>query len=437
MRAIIVGSGIGGLSAALALRRVGVGVTVYERAPNLTEVGAGISLWANALRALDHIGAGPAVHAVALPMQQAEFRVRDGYAVVASHRAAALEERFGVAPFVAVVHRAELVAALEGCLPAGVARYGFECVGVEPGGERAVVRFKDGSADEADVVVGADGIRSAVRASLLGPEEPRYAGYTCWRGVCPRPASVAPGYVGEWWGRGRRFGITTLPGDRVYWWATKNEPAGGLAGDGCGYVTEAFRGWADPVPELIATTLPGRVLRNDIVDRPPTSRWASGRAVLIGDAAHPTTPNLGQGGCMAIEDAAVLARRLRGDGDLAAQPGVVRCGAVTAHLGHHEGVVEVRSPRAVGRPAAVLASGSAVRAAAAGGRAAGPAELRDLRRGAAPGRRAGRRQSEGMTDRPISMQKRQTLMRATVSRMSRTVSGGSVSFLSSWPTFFP
>jgi 2-polyprenyl-6-methoxyphenol hydroxylase-like FAD-dependent oxidoreductase len=317
MRAIIVGSGIGGLSAALAFRRVGVEVTVYERAPELTEVGAGISLWANALRALDYIGAGPAVRAVALPMQQAEFRVRDGYAVVASHTAAALEQRFGVAPFVAVVHRAELVAALAGCLPAGVARYGFECVGVEPGGERAVVRFKDGSADEADVVVGADGIRSAVRASLLGPEEPRYAGYTCWRGVCPRPASVAPGYVGEWWGRGRRFGITTLPGDRVYWWATKNEPFGGLAGDERGYVTEAFRGWADPVPKLIATTLPFRVLRNDIVDRPPISRWASGRAVLIGDAAHPTTPNLGQGGCMAIEDAVVLARGMRSDGDLA------------------------------------------------------------------------------------------------------------------------
>jgi 2-polyprenyl-6-methoxyphenol hydroxylase-like FAD-dependent oxidoreductase len=159
---------------------------------------------------------------------------------------------------------------------------------------------------------------SAVRASLLGPEEPRYAGYTCWRGICPRPATLAAGYVGEWWGRGRRFGITTLPGDRVYWWATKNEPAGGRAGDEQGYVAEAFHGWADPVPELIATTPPAGFLRNDIVDRTPTPRWASGRAVLIGDAAHPTTPNLGQGGCMAIEDAAVLARRLGGGGEPAA-----------------------------------------------------------------------------------------------------------------------
>jgi 2-polyprenyl-6-methoxyphenol hydroxylase-like FAD-dependent oxidoreductase len=178
MRAIIVGSGIAGLSAALALRRVGVGVTLYERAPELSEVGAGISLWANAVRALDHIGAGPAVRAVALPMERSEFRVRDGYRVAlpgcglrAEVRGRALRRdgspgRVGRRP---------------GRLPAEVGRYGFECVGVEPGGG-ALVRFKNGHTDEADVVVGADAIRSAVRASLLGPEEPRYAGYTCWRG---------------------------------------------------------------------------------------------------------------------------------------------------------------------------------------------------------------------------------------------------------------
>src|SRR5262249_35645092 len=137
-------------------------------------------------------------------------------------------------------------------------------------------RFKDGHADEADVVIGADGIRSAVRASLFGPKEPRYAGYTCWRGVCPRPAALAPGYAGEWGGRGRRVGVTTLPGDRVYWWATKNEPAGRRAGDERGYVAEEFRGWADPVPELIAATPSGAVLRNDIVDGPPTPRVGVG-----------------------------------------------------------------------------------------------------------------------------------------------------------------
>lgn len=310
MRAIIIGSGIGGLSTAIALRAVGIDVTVYERAPELTEVGAGISLWANAVKSLDRIGAGDAVRAVALPMTHSEFRVRSGHRVAISYTAAALESRFGVAPFVAMIHRADLVAALAGSLPSGIARYGFECVDVESHSERAVVHFKNGHVDEGDLVVGADGIKSAVRASLLGPEEPRYSGYTCWRGIGPRPASLQAGYGAEWWGRGQRFGITTLSGDRVYWWATKNDPAGGHNSDERAYVAEAFRDWADPVPELIASTPPDKVFRNDIIDRPPTRQWALGRAVLIGDAAHPTTPNLGQGGCMAIEDAAVLARHL-------------------------------------------------------------------------------------------------------------------------------
>jgi 2-polyprenyl-6-methoxyphenol hydroxylase-like FAD-dependent oxidoreductase len=315
MRAIVVGSGIGGLTAAIALRRVGIDVTVYERAPALGEVGAGISLWANALRALDRIGAGDAVRAAALALQYSEFRVRAGHRVTVAYPAAALEARLGFAPLVAMIHRADLVGALAGCLPAGVARYGFECVGVDLRGDRAAVRFANGHVDEADVVVGADGIRSAVRAALLGPEEPRYAGYTCWRGVCARPAALSAGYVGEWWGRGRRFGITTLPGDRVYWFATQNATAGGRAGDERAHLAGEFAGWADPVPELIATTPPEKVLRNDIVDRTPDPRWASGRVVLIGDAAHPTTPNLGQGGCLAIEDAAVLARHLAPGGD--------------------------------------------------------------------------------------------------------------------------
>jgi 2-polyprenyl-6-methoxyphenol hydroxylase-like FAD-dependent oxidoreductase len=311
MRTIIIGSGIAGLSTAIALRRVGIEATVYERAPELTEVGAGISLWANALRALDYIGAGQAIRAACQPMVRSEFRVANGRRIVASFNAAQFEKRFGVAPFVAMIHRADLVGALAALLPAGAARYGYECVSVETQPEGALVRFKNGHTDQADLIIGADGIHSAVRASVFGRDEPRYSGYTCWRGVCPAPASVLPGYLAEWWGRGQRFGITTLPHRRIYWFATRNEPAGGRGTDEWRVVSEAFRDWADPVPELIATTPPNAVLRNDIIDRSPNANWTSGRVVLIGDAAHSTTPNLGQGGCMAIEDAVVLARRLK------------------------------------------------------------------------------------------------------------------------------
>lgn len=312
MRVLIVGSGIAGLTAAIALRKVGCEVAVYERAPELREVGAGISLWANALRALDYLGAGAAVRAVALPLTRSEMRARDGYKVQASYPAGYFEQKLGVTPFVAMTHRADLVAVLAAQLPVGVARYGFECVGVEQDDRGATVRFQNGHADTADLVVGADGLNSAVRAALFGPQPPRYAGYTCWRGVAPRPALVEPGYVGEWWGRGRRFGITTLPGDRVYWFSVLNSPQGGKAADEHAAVAEAFRNFAPPVPELIASTLPERVLRNDILDRKPARPWHVGRVGLIGDAAHATTPNFGQGGCMAIEDAVVLSRHVRG-----------------------------------------------------------------------------------------------------------------------------
>lgn len=310
MRVIVIGSGIAGLSAAIALRKIGLDVSVYERAPELREVGAGISLWANALRALDSFGAGDAVRAVSLAMTVSEMRAHDGRRIQLTMPAKQFEDQFKVRPFVAMVHRAELVSVLASFLPSGVARYGFECVDVEQKGERVAVRFANGHADEADLVIGADGLKSAVRAAIFGNEEPRYAGHTCWRGVCPRPASVQPGYLGEWWGRGKRFGITTLPGDRVYWFAGYNSPPNQYAADERAEVAKHFEGWADPVPVLIAATEPSRVLRNDILDRPPTKVWSKGRIGLIGDAAHPTTPNLGQGGCMAIEDAVVLARNL-------------------------------------------------------------------------------------------------------------------------------
>ncbi|MCS6243857.1 MAG: FAD-dependent monooxygenase [Opitutus sp.] len=315
MRVIVIGSGIAGLSLALALRRVGIEATIYERAPQLTEIGAGISLWANAFRALDCLGVGAAVRAACLPVNLSEFRTRNGHKIAGSFQTASFERQLATTPFLAMIHRADLVALLSKYLPADTAHYGFECVGAETQGSRAVVRFKNGHCDEADLVIGADGIRSAIRTTLFGATQPRYAGYTCWRGVCDRPSTVGPGYLAEWWGRGRRFGITTLPGDQVYWWATKNEPAFERGANERAAVTTAFQGWAGPVTEIIAATPAAAVLRNDILDRPPTRFWSKDRIGLIGDAAHPTTPNLGQGGCLAIEDAVALARHLSNGAD--------------------------------------------------------------------------------------------------------------------------
>lgn len=315
MRVIIIGSGIAGLSAAIALRKVGVTATIYERAPELREVGAGISLWANAFRALDHLGVGDAVRAASLRMVRSELRARSGFKVQIGTSAAALERQLRLPEAVRMIHRADLVAALSAHLPPDTARYGHECVAVEGGATGATVRFANGHTDGADVVIGADGIHSAVRTAVLGPELPRYAGYTCWRGIAPRPPGIEPGYVGEWWGRGQRLGITTLPNDRIYWFATKNAPPNGREPDERAHLTRAFAGWAEPATTLFATTPADQVFRNDIIDRPPTTVWSKGRVGLVGDAAHPTTPNLGQGGCMALEDAVVLARCLTASAD--------------------------------------------------------------------------------------------------------------------------
>jgi 2-polyprenyl-6-methoxyphenol hydroxylase-like FAD-dependent oxidoreductase len=308
LRVIIIGSGIAGLSAAIALRKVGAEVAVYERAPELREVGAGISLWANAMRALDSLGAGESVRERSLRMVRSEMRAARGRKVQMGIGSAAMEKRFRLPELVRMIHRADLVAALASHLPPGAARYGHECVAVEDFEGRPRARFANGHSDEADAVVGADGIRSAVRAAILGPEEPRYSGYTCWRGIAPRPAGIEPGYIGEWWGRGKRVGITTIPGDRVYWFAVENAQQGRSVPDAKAHLAAAFSDWADPVPQMLASTPTDHLIHADIIDRPPARNWSKGRVGLVGDAIHPTTPNLGQGGCMAIEDSVVLAR---------------------------------------------------------------------------------------------------------------------------------
>src|SRR4051812_33074361 len=163
VRVIIIGSGIGGLSAAIGLRRVGIEVTVYERAPELREVGAGISLWANALRALDYLGAGDAIRAAALALDQSELRADKGRLIQARFSGNAMAAKVGVSPFVAMIHRAELIGALAGLVP-DAGRYGFECVSVQQQGQRVATRFANSHTDEADAVIGADGIKSTVRA---------------------------------------------------------------------------------------------------------------------------------------------------------------------------------------------------------------------------------------------------------------------------------
>lgn len=312
-KALIIGGGIGGLATALALKQIGVTVEVYERVALLREVGAGLSLWANAMKALRYLGLAQALRTFALPETAGGIHTPSG-ALLMSTTNAQLAANFGEVSV--MVHRAQLHDLLRNAL--GQELYlGMECVAVSEEAPGVRVRFRNGAEATGDLVIGADGLHSQVRAGLHGVQPPRYAGYTAWRGVVTFDhARLQPG---ETWGRGARFGQIPMQGGRVYWFATNNTLAGQHSPDGeKAELLHIFGDWHKPIRELIEATPEHAILRNDIQDRPPLKTWGKGRITLLGDAAHPMTPNLGQGACQALEDAVVLAKQLQANADLPA-----------------------------------------------------------------------------------------------------------------------
>ncbi|GHF50335.1 monooxygenase [Kitasatospora xanthocidica] len=317
-QAIVIGGGIGGLTAALALHRRGVPVTVHERATSLEPVGAGLALAPNALRALDRLGIGGRLRALATPHPAVGLRHPSGRWLVRTDTAA-FEAHFG--DTIAAVARADVIAALVDALPDGTVRTDSPAALVTPGNatEPAVVRTAAGE-QPADLVVAADGIRSATR-ELLFPRHPgpRYSGFTTWRTIVTpdRPPAAA----GEIWGPGRIAGIIPLADRRAYLYGAALAPAGARAADG-GEKAELLRQygtWCAPLPQLLALAEPERVLRHDVWDlADPLPAHHHGRVALLGDAAHAMCPFQGQGACQAIEDAVVLASLLTPTADLAA-----------------------------------------------------------------------------------------------------------------------
>ena len=303
----IIGGGIGGLAVASALQRQGIQVTVFERNPELREIGAGLTLWANGVQVLRQLGLADALAAVSAPLTHFECWSWRGKRL-GSMRLDTIERLVG-APSLGI-HRADLLRLLAGEVSQGSIHLNADCVGFRPEQETIISHFADGQQHQTDLLVGADGLHSVIREQLLGKEPPRYSGYTCWRGVAVfEERHVSPGISSETWGRGRRFGMLPIGNGRVFWYATHNCPAGeqDRAGERKSRLSRLFGGWREPIGRLIDATDEEAILRNDIFDRRPVRHWGSGRVTLLGDAAHPPTPNLGQGACQALEDALILA----------------------------------------------------------------------------------------------------------------------------------
>jgi 2-polyprenyl-6-methoxyphenol hydroxylase-like FAD-dependent oxidoreductase len=309
-KAVVVGGGIGGLTAALALRRGGWEVEVYEQAPELREVGSGVMISSNATRVLKGLGLLEAVASRGVEVTQGEGCAWDG----ARMTDIPLGEvsRRADSPHV-LIHRGALHGALAEAFGTRGLFLGARLRDFAEEGAGVVARFEDGREARGAVLVGADGLRSRVRAGLHGEAEPEYAGYPCWRGLASGTSfpNLPVGLLRETQGRGARFGMGYIRPGQVYWWATVNWPERTpVPGGDKAFLLEAFRAAHAPIPQLIAATREEDLLRSDIHDRPPLAPWGRGRVTLLGDAAHPMTPNLGQGACSAIEDGQVLASAL-------------------------------------------------------------------------------------------------------------------------------
>ncbi len=304
----ILGGGIAGLTTAIALNRIGIQAPVFEASAEVRPLGAGLVLAANAIKAFDRLGIADEV--VSVGRQLDAFTILDEAGrVVTRTDSSAISQRHGINNF--SIHRADLHAVLLAQLDKSAIITGKRATVIDEKPHGITISFDDGTSHQTDYLLVADGIHSLIRRQFLPDSTPRYAGYTCWRAVVHYPGHALHEAT-ETWGNCGRVGVVPLTNDQVYWFACVNTSARNK--EMCymtpGDLARRFSQYHAPIPDLIAHTPAENLLWHDIIDLKPLDRYAFGRTLLLGDAAHATTPNMGQGACQAIEDAVVLADEL-------------------------------------------------------------------------------------------------------------------------------
>lgn len=302
----IVGAGIAGLTAGIMLKKMGFQVEIFEAADNVRGIGAGIGLASNAMKAFEYLGLEEEI--MAISNQLKEFQIVDSKGKrILKTATDQIKRSYNLDNF--VIHRSDLHAYLVSKIDKNQIHTSKRLIEFEQNSDSVLLKFKDSSECNFDYVIGADGVNSLIRQKLIPKSEPRYAGYWCWRSVVTLDKQLNEGT--EVWGRNGRFGISPLNQNRIYWYACINSNLkDGIPQFGLDELKNRFKDYFPFIGKLLDASQDKELISTPIVDIRPISKFHFGRIVLLGDAAHATTPNMGQGACMGLEDVAVLQEEL-------------------------------------------------------------------------------------------------------------------------------
>lgn len=308
-KVIIIGGGIGGLCAAIAFQKKGLEAHIYEKVPQIKGLGAGITLSINARQALKQIGLYELLIEAGQELKSMSILDEKGKNI-AHTNLGPVSKRYGLGNF--SIHRAALHEILLAKLVEGSLHCGKSFAQFSQDDEGVQVYFEDGAEVQGDVLLAFDGIHSAVRRQMFPDSQIRYSGYTCWRAVIDYLPEGEPCHATETWGRGKRFGLVPLDDGKLYWFATANasENDAHMKNMGIRTLQQFYSDLHHPIEQVLEMTTEDQLIWNDITDLKPLDHYCLGKVALAGDAAHATTPNMGQGAGMAIEDAVILARLL-------------------------------------------------------------------------------------------------------------------------------